>query len=86
VAPCGRVYRSSEDVEDVERYSLRIARWIREKGPVEECEDGSVVVRHRVADPDRVVRHVLQGGADAEILEPATCRESIAAVLRQLAG
>jgi predicted DNA-binding transcriptional regulator YafY len=68
------------------RYSPRIARWIREKGPVEECDDGSVVVRHRVADPDWAVRHVLQYGADAEILEPEACRKSITALLRRLAG
>jgi predicted DNA-binding transcriptional regulator YafY len=84
VAPGGRVYRASGDTEVVVRYSPRIARWIREKGPVEERDDGSVLVRHRVADPDWAVRHVLQYGTDAEILEPEVCRRSVAMLLGRL--
>jgi proteasome accessory factor C len=84
VAPGGCVFRAPEDVEVTVRYSPRIARWVREKGPVEEQEDGSVVVRYRVADPDWLIRHVLQYGADAEILGPDAYRQAIAAVLRPL--
>src|SRR5690606_40411144 len=61
---------SVDDVEVAVRYSPRIARWVEERAPCERREDGSVVVRHRVADPRWVVRHVLQYGAEAEVLEP----------------
>ena len=84
VANGGRVYRAEEETEVVVRYSARIARWIREKGPVEEAGDGSVVVRYRVADPDWVVRHTLQHGVDAEILAPASARASVIAMLRRI--
>ena len=87
VANGGRVYRAEEEeTEVVVRYSARIARWIREKGPVEESEDGSVLVRYRVADPDWVVRHTLQHGVDAEILTPASVRDSVIAMLRRVGG
>lgn len=56
------------------RYSPKIAPWIRERldGTVE--PDGSYVVEHPLADADWAVRHVLQYGAEAEILEPAAVR------------
>ncbi len=61
------------------RYSPRIARWIRERAfwteaAAEDGEDGSLIVRHRVADPRWAVSHALQYGADAEILEPDDVR------------
>ena len=86
VAPGGRVYRATAEVEVRVRYSSRIARWIREKGPVEEGEDGSVIVVHRVADPDWVVRHVLQYGVDAEVLAPESVRREVVGVVRAVAG
>ncbi|HUF27470.1 MAG TPA: WYL domain-containing protein [Gemmatimonadaceae bacterium] len=66
------------------RYSPRIARWIgeRERGVVE--EDGAIVVEHPVADVEWAVRHVLQYGPDAEIVEPAELREEIARRLREI--
>lgn len=76
----GRVYRAAEEVEQVEvpvRYSPAIARWIEEYGPVEKQPDGSVIVRHRVADPGWLVRHVLEHGTDAEVLEPAGMRQRL---------
>jgi len=59
------------------RYSPRIARWIaeREEGNVD--GDGSFIVEHPLVDPDWGVRHVLQYGAEAEILEPQSLREAI---------
>lgn len=75
----GRVYRAGEEIEVSIRYSPRIARWILEREPVTPESDGSVVVRHRVADPQWVVRHVLQYGRDAEVLEPANIRDLVAA-------
>ncbi len=71
----GAVFRAGEEVEAVVRYSPRIARWIAEREEVEEGPDGSVIVRHRVADPRWIVRHVLSYGPEAELLEPAEMRE-----------
>jgi len=82
----GRVYRADEEIEAVVRYSPRIARWIRERGPVEELEDGSVAVRLRVADVHWLVRHVLQHGADAEVLEPADLRREVARAAERVLG
>jgi proteasome accessory factor C len=82
----GRVYRADEEIEAVVRYSPRIARWIRERGPVEELEDGSVAVRLRVADVHWLVRHVLEHGADAEVLEPAELRREVARAAERVLG
>jgi predicted DNA-binding transcriptional regulator YafY len=56
----GRPYRPGEARETQVRYPLRTARWIVERygGPLE--SDGSARVRHVVADPRWVWRHVLQ--------------------------
>jgi proteasome accessory factor C len=79
-----RVYHAAEETEVVVRYSPRIARWIVEKEPTEPRPDGSVIVRHRVADPHWLVRHVLQYGRDAEVLAPAEYREIIAGSVARL--
>lgn len=83
----GAPYDPHEPVEARVRYSPRIARWIREKGPVdEEGEDGSVVVSHSVSDPDWLVRHVLQYGPDAEVLGPPSLRRRVAEAAREMAS
>ncbi|HEX7048919.1 MAG TPA: WYL domain-containing protein [Longimicrobiales bacterium] len=74
----GRLYRADEELEAVVRYSPRIARWVRERGPVEERDDGSVAVRLRVADVHWLVRHVLMHAPEAEVLEPAELRQEVA--------
>lgn len=74
----GRLYRADEEIEAVVRYSPRIARWVRERGPVEELADGSVQVRLRVADPQWLVRHVLQHAPEAEVVEPVELRRQVA--------
>jgi proteasome accessory factor B len=71
------VFQAGEEVEAVVRYSRSIARWISEREEVEENPDGSVVVRHRVADPRWIVRHVLSYGPEAEIVEPAEMRDLV---------
>jgi proteasome accessory factor C len=82
----GRIYRAGEEVEAVVRYSPRIARWVRERGPVEELPDGSVAVRLRVADVHWLVRHVLQHGAEAEVIEPAELRLEVARAAERVLG
>jgi proteasome accessory factor BC len=74
-----RVFRSAEEVAVTVRYSPNIARWIVEHGPVQPQQDGSVLVEHRVADPQWIVRHVLQYGPDAELVGPVEYRELVRA-------
>lgn len=86
IAPDGRLFRADEDVEVVVRYSPRIARWLAERTEHEPQEDGGIVVRHRVADVRWIVRHVLQYGAEAEVLEPAEVRALVAEAAERLAA
>lgn len=85
----GRVYHARDDREVRVRYSPRIARWIRERAEwasdvMEDDDDGSLVVRHRMADPQWAVSHALQYGADAEVLEPEDVRGLVLEVARGL--
>lgn len=82
----GRVYHADHDTEAVVKYSARIARWIEERGPVERQPDGSVRVRYRVADPDWLVRHVLEHGRDAQLIEPAEMRERVRTAAAAITG
>jgi len=86
IAPDGRLYRADEDIEVVVRYSPRIARWLAERTPHEPQEDGGIVVCHRVADVRWIVRHGLQYGAEAEVLEPAEVRALVAEAAERLAA
>jgi proteasome accessory factor C len=74
----GRALVAGETAEATVRYAARVAAWIRERFPdAEEAADGAVVVRHRVADPHWLARHVLQYGRDAEVVEPRPLRELV---------
>jgi predicted DNA-binding transcriptional regulator YafY len=66
------------------RYSARIARWIAEREGKTVEADGSLVLEHPLADADWAVRHVLQYGADAEVLAPPSVREEIVRRLSHL--
>ena len=59
------------------RYSPRIARWIAEREGVQPDADGSLTLDHPLLDVQWGVRHVLQYGPDAEVLEPNDVREEI---------
>ena len=65
------------------RYSAKIARWIAENQEVAAQADGSVVVEHPLLDDEWAVRHVLQYGPDAEVVEPVRIRELIRARLER---
>jgi proteasome accessory factor C len=82
----GAPFIATEDMEVDVRYSPRIASWIIERTKCEAEEDGSVVVRHRVADPRWLVRHVLQYAGDAVVEEPATARTWVAAAAARMAA
>ncbi len=70
----GRVFRADQELEVPVRYSPKIARWIAERGEGEAQPDGGYLVVHRVADPHWLVRHVLQYGAEAEVVGPEEVR------------
>jgi len=82
----GRAFRAPDAGTLRVRYSPKVARWIaeREGKPVE--ADGSLTLDHPLADTDWAVRHVLQYGPDAEVLEPAAVREEIVRRLEGLTG
>lgn len=65
------------------RYSPKIARWIAEREEGERGADGSLTVTHPLADIGWAVRHVLQYGPEAEVLEPQEVREAVTATLRR---
>jgi predicted DNA-binding transcriptional regulator YafY len=86
-APEGRAFVAAETEDAVVRYSPRIARWICERYPEAEVEaGGAVVVQHGVADARWLVRHVLQYGADAEVIAPAVMRAVVRETVRRRGG
>jgi proteasome accessory factor C len=82
----GKAFQSAGEGRLRVRYSPRIARWIAEREGKELAEDGSLVMDHPLADRDWAVRHVLQYGPDAEVLEPEEVREAIVGRLERLAS
>lgn len=60
------------------RYSPTIAGWIAEREGVKPADDGSVTLEHPLADDGRAIRHVLQYGPDAELLDPPELRTLLA--------
>lgn len=80
-----KAFFASQPVDRLKvRYSPRIAKWISEREGVEPDVDGSVIVEHPLADDQWAVRHVLQYGPEAEVLEPPRVRERI--VTRLMGG
>lgn len=73
----GRVFAARETVMLKVRYSPRIARWVAERMGLEPAKDGSLTVEHPMADIEWGIRHVLQYGAEAEVLAPEGVREEI---------
>ena len=67
------------------RYSPRIARWIAEREGVEPAADGSITIEHPLADGEWGMRHVLQYGPDAEVVEPVELRAKLARRLSEIA-
>jgi proteasome accessory factor C len=59
------------------RFGAKAARWVREHERGVEEKDGAYVVEYPLADLEWAVRHVLQYGTEAEVLEPAEAREYV---------
>jgi predicted DNA-binding transcriptional regulator YafY len=86
VLASGAPYSASDDVEVSVRYSPRVARWIVERTAAALDPDGSVTLRHRVADPRWIVRHVLQYAGEAVVEEPAQARRWVHSAAAWVAG
>jgi predicted DNA-binding transcriptional regulator YafY len=86
VQEAGRAFVSSTDRRMKVRYSPRIARWVAEREGQPLAADGSLTLEHPVADESWAIRHVLQYGPDAELLEPPALRTLVAERLASLGG
>lgn len=68
------------------RFSPAVARWIAEREGRQPEADGSLTVEYPLADPEWAIRHVLQYGPEARVLEPAWLVERLRERLRAMAG
>lgn len=66
------------------RYSPAIARWIAERDGLPLEGDGSAVRTMPLGDREWAVRHVLQYGPDARVVEPADLRQEVRARLERI--
>ena len=65
------------------RFSPAVARWLAERYPEGRAlPGGGLEVEFQVLDPHWLARHILQYGADAEVIEPAAVR----ALMRRVVG
>lgn len=73
----GPVFESGTPATLRIRYAPAAARWIRERLNGTTQDDGSHIVEHPLADVDWALRHVLQYGSQAEVIEPADLRRAV---------
>lgn len=84
VQEAGRAFASDTARRMTVRYSSRIARWVADREGATLAADGSLTLEHPVADEAWAMRHVLQYGADAEVLAPAELRQRLCERLSEL--
>ncbi|HEX6631101.1 MAG TPA: WYL domain-containing protein, partial [Gemmatimonadaceae bacterium] len=82
----GRVFHRPEAGTMRVRYSPRVARWIAEREGRAPDADGALELEHPLADEAWAMRHVLQYGAEAELLAPAALRARLGERLRAMGG
>jgi proteasome accessory factor C len=82
----GRVFQGDAPERVQIRYGPAVARWIAEREGHDLAPDGSLTLEYPMADQDWVVRHVLQYGADAEVIGPAGARAAVRAALEGICG
>jgi proteasome accessory factor C len=64
------------------RFSPMVARWLAERYPEgHSLADGGLEVEFQVLDPHWLARHILQYGADAEVIDPPAVRDLMRRVL-----
>jgi proteasome accessory factor C len=73
----GRVFQGDAPERVQIRYGPAVARWIAEREDRELEPDGSLTLDYPMADEAWVVRHVLQYGADAEVIGPDGARTAV---------
>lgn len=78
VQETGRAFDSPTERRMRVRYGPRIARWVAEREGTSVAPGDSLVMEHPLADDSWAMRHVLQYGPDAELLEPPELRARIA--------
>ena len=71
------VFQAGQVEEVVVRYRDGAARWARERYPSARVEDDRVAVRFKVANPEWLIRMVLEVGDDAEVVEPEDYRHAM---------
>jgi len=65
------------------RFSPAVARWLAERYPEGRAlPGGGLEVEFQVLDPHWLARHILQYGADAEVIDPPAVR----ALMRRVVG
>lgn len=80
------IEKGARPVDVVVRFAPRQARWIRERrwhrsARIQNSLDGGCTLRLRVSGLGEVRRWVMQFGAEAEVLAPASLRREVAAAL-----
>ena len=84
-------YTEAEPVKVVLRFHPRVAQRVREtrwhrSEQVEEQEDGSLLWRARVAEPQEMLPWIRGWGADVEVVGPEEVREALVSEARRLAA
>jgi len=80
----GRVFLGQANEEVKIRYSPAVSRWVAERAGKAVDEDGSVTLAYPLADTRWVVRHVLQYGPEAKVLEPESARIAVREALERI--
>ena len=88
-AHCVGIYRSGEPATMRIWFSSRVAAWVQEepwhpRQEVDLREGGDLVLTLPSVYPDEILSKVLALGAEAEVMEPESCRKKIMAVLQAL--
>ena len=81
-APAETFRKESTPVPVRVRFTPAVARWLAERYPdARPLVGGGLEVEFQVLEPHWLVRHILQYGADAEVIEPPAIRALMQKVL-----
>ena len=79
--------RDVDEIQFAQRTAREIIGQVLRRPSAEELEvakDGSLTVTRPLSDHGWALRHVLQYGAEAEVIEPESVREEIRVALRRV--
>jgi len=85
------IIKGGRPVEVAIRFSPRQARWMRARkwhrtAHLQEELDGGLVLRLKIAESSEIKRWILQFGAEATVLKPASLRKEVEKELRGALG